>query len=209
MKPETLRRILTTPGWHRSLLIRRTAAVLLITVALVLGLRQATQEQPQALVFNRDIQAGESVSSEDVEKIAVPPHLLPAAALVDAGEVDGRVIVAATDAGEIATKHRFVETSITATNETEVTHLVPVRLAEPDIIPLLHHGDSVTIVSQSPEDGQTQVVATGGRVILASTQDSPGTLLVALPADIAREVAAASLITPLALTVTGDRAITN
>lgn len=202
----SLRRTLTTPGWRRSLLLRRVAAALLVLLALALTVREATGQDPSAVVFARDVPAGAAVTADDVSSVRVPPHLLPADALTDPGEVEGRVVTAAAQSGEIATKHRFIEIGPAGTDVSGITHLVPVRLAEPEVIPLLHHGDTVDVVTHAPDSGLPETIAAGAKVILASAQDTPGTLLVALPADDARAVAAASLGSPLAVVITGDRA---
>lgn len=202
----SLRRTLTTPGWRRSLLLRRVAAAALVLLALVLGIREATGQDPSAVVFARDIPAGGKVTAADMSTVRVPSHLLPADALTDPADVEGRVVTAAAQSGEIATKHRFIAMGPPTGHVGEIIHLVPVRLAEPEVIPLLHHGDTVTVVTHGAEDGPAETIAAGGRVILAAEQETPGTLLVALPADDARAVAAASLGSPLAVVITGDRA---
>ncbi|RNE48601.1 SAF domain-containing protein [Corynebacterium alimapuense] len=206
MRFESLRHVLSTPGWRRSMLLRRSGASLLLAGALALALLDSLAQEPQALVFERALAAGETASEQDVALVDVPAHLVPATALINPSDVDGQVVVAAAAVGEVATKDRFLDPSGAHFSTGEITHLVPLRLAEPEVIPLLHHGDTVTIVSQAPEDGSTQVIATGGRIILASAQEQPGTLLIALPAHAASEVAAASLNTALAVVLTGERA---
>lgn len=198
----TLLSVLRTPGWRRSVLLRRALAAVLLLAALALTLRDAGSSDPRVLVFSRAVPAGEVVSRDDVHPVAVPPHLLPASALRDPGEVEGRVIAAAAEAGEVATMSRFVGTDMSGSFVGNITTMVPVRLAEPEILPLLHHGDVVDVVTNGPERTGTEVIATGGRVILADTRQSPGTLLVGLPEEDAHRVAAASLGTPLAVVLT-------
>ncbi len=211
---------MTTPGWRRSLLLRRTAALVLLAAAAVTALRSAGTEAPQVVVFVRDVAAGRTVSTDDVELRAVPPEFIPAGALTSAEEVDGRVVVAAAGAGEVATVSRFLGATLTAElvsastaqRSGEPANMVPLKLAEPEILPLLHHGDTVTIVTHAGETGEPEVVAAGGRVVLATMEDetsgsgAPGTVLVALPESDARAVAAAALSTPLAVVLTGERA---
>ena len=194
--------VLRTPGWRRSVLLRRALAAVLLLAALLLALRDAGSSGPRALVFTRAVPAGEVVSRDDVHPVTVPGHLLPASALRDPAEVEGRVLAAAAEAGEVATLSRFVGKDLSGSFVGNITTMVPLRLAEPEILPLLHHGDVVNVVTDGPDRAGTDVIATGGRVILADTRESPGTLLIGLPEEDAHRVAAASLGTPLAVVLT-------
>ena len=73
----------------------------------------------------------------------------------------------------------------------ETFSMVPVPVAEPDIVPMLHHGARVDVVGQGP-----RVVASGGRVVTTGEGDA---VLVLLRQDQAAAVAAASLSEPLTL----------
>ena len=69
--------------------------------------------------------------------------------------------------------------------------MVPVPLAEPDILPMLHHGTVVDVVGQGP-----RVVAENGIVVTSGEGDA---VLVLLRRGEAAAVAAASLSEPLTL----------
>ena len=145
--------------------------------------------------------AGEAVAAGDVALRPVPANLSPDTAFPDPALVEGRVVVSAVEAGEIATTSRFVGAEVTAAlvGDREGTpNMVPLKLADPEIIPLLHHGDTVSVVAHTGE-----VIAEEGRIVLA---DADGTVLLALPGELAQVVAAASLSTPLAVVITGKRA---
>lgn len=196
-----LRRLLTTPGWRRSLLLRRAAALVLMLLAGFSALRSAGATDPQVVVFTRAVAAGEAVSAGDVALRPVPAGLSPGSAYPDPALAEGRVVVSAVEPGEIATPARFVGAEVAAAlvgGEGEAPNMVPLKLAEPEIIPLLHHGDTVSVVTHTGE-----VIAEEGRIVLA---DVDGTVLLALPRSSARVVAAASLNTPLAVVLTGQRA---
>ena len=83
--------------------------------------------------------------------------------------------------------------------------MVPLTLAEPSVIPLLQHGDTISVITQDQETGHPETITAGGKVILAGESD-PSTILIALPKSSAEKVAARSLNTPLAVILTGDRA---
>lgn len=199
-----LRKTLTTPGWRRTVLFRRALAIVLLLCALLLAFRQAGSGDPRALVFTRQVAAGETLSRDDVAVAPVPPHLLPASAFTDPAEVEGLVIIAAAEEGEVATGRRFLGPELSSGFMADITTFIPLRPAEPEVIPLLHHGDTVSIVANSAGTSSPEVIAAGGRVILADTREAPGTLLIGLPEEAAGVVAAASLTTPLAIILTPD-----
>lgn len=197
----------TPPGHRRSLQVRRLAAALLLVLAAVSALRGALIEQPRVLVFAEDVSAGQTLSDGDVTMQKIPADLMPEDALAEPSEAAGKVVTAGASAGEPVTHHRLMGSALTNTllagTTDEPATMVPVQLAEPELVGLLHHGDTVTIVTVAPEGTEPVVVATGARVIVA---DEEHTLLVALGESAARNVAAASLASPLAVMLTGDRA---
>lgn len=210
-----LKTVLTTPGWHRLLLIRRGLATLLLLMAALLFLRSLYSTDPQVAVFTTDIPAGSTITTGDVELRSVPTDLVPATAITEIADVEGRVSASAITAGEIVTTPRFIGNELissfvansTENFSSEKLNMVPLKLADPSVIPLLHHGDTISVVSQDPETGLPLTIATGGKVILAGeagTSD-PSTLLVALPENTAGTVAAASINSPLAVVLTGER----
>lgn len=211
-----LKTTLTTPGWHRSLLIRRGISGFLLILALVLFIRSLFTTDPHVVVFVTDIPAGATISSADVELRAIPPGLVPTTALLDPAEAEGRIAASTISAGEIVTTPRFVGNELIAafvSKDTEsfpgeALNMVPLRLADPSIIPLLHHGDTISVVSHDPESGLPRTIAADGRVVLAGESGTPDsdTLLIALPEATAAIVAASSISSPLAVVLTGDRA---
>lgn len=197
-----LRNTLTTPGWRRTVLLRRCLAFILLLAALLLALRQTGATDDRVLIFTRTVAAGETLSPEDVSPVPVPDHLLPTAALIDPAEVEGQILAAAAEQGEVVTARRFIGPELAATFPGDISTFIPVRPAEPEVIGLLHHGDTVSIVTHGEEGTGTEVIATGGRVVLADSREAPGTLLIGFPEEDARTVAAASLATPLAVVLT-------
>lgn len=197
-----LRNTLTTPGWRRTVLLRRCLAFLLLFTALLLALRQAGATDDRALVFMRTVAAGETLSRDDVSPVPVPDHLLPATALTEPAEVDGQVLAAPAEQGEVVTSHRFIGPELAATFPGDISTFIPVRPADPEVIGLLHHGDTVSIITHGEDGNGAEIIAAGGRVVLADSREVPGTLLIGFPGHDARAVAAASLASPLAVVLT-------
>ena len=219
---------LHAPGWHRTRLIRRAIAILLVLMAAALALHSALKKDPQVVVAVRTIDAGSTVTAEDVALRRVPQNLLPEGTFDSTDDVVGHVAVAAISPNEIPSHLRFVGSELASylvNLDTLVTNqeadsaqenlgpptLVPIKLADPTLAHLLNHGDN------APEP---ITIAAGGRVVLstlqqksggfaASSSREPGTILIALPETPAKRVAAASLTSPLAVVLTGERAKAN
>lgn len=214
-----LLQLLRTPGHRRSVFLRRVLACVLL-VAAGLSAVASTREQPRAIVMVREVSAGEKLTRDDVSLARVPSSLLPATAVGGTpDDVVGRVLLASASPGEILTTTRLLSSDLIANFGMEDAHLIPLTLAEPEIASNLHHGDTVNIVGGSTGEEEAldfehsaihgSTIASGARVISVGTTDDGArgrTLLVALPADAAEAVAAASLAQPLTVVIVGDRA---
>ena len=226
-KDMNLLSVLRTPGHRRSVLVRRVVALLLLLAAAVSAVT-AAREQPRTVVLARDVAAGHELVLGDVSVARIPSSALPATALgSDPEQAVGRVLVASAGAGEILTTTRLLSADLVANFGMEEAHLIPITLAEPEIAGNLHHGDTVNIVAgdagpgPAPApvtdvdangavfDAAASTIATGARVVSVGAAEDSGrrtTLLVALPAQAAETVAAASLARPLTVVIVGDRA---
>ena len=209
---------LRTPGHRRGVLVRRAIAVALLIAALASAL-SAAKELPRVPVFSRDLPAGAELALADVDLARLPASSIPDSALAAKPEdLSGRVITAAANKGEVITGARLLGedlvSSLVGGTGAESGRMIPVKLAEPDIIPHLHHGDTVDVVTavETGADAATptaRVIASGGRVVSTSSPEgeaSSSTVLLALPQDHANDVAAASLSQPLTVVIVGDRA---
>lgn len=220
----SLRHTLATPGHPRASLLKKLAAGALVIAAGLVGL-SGWKDNPRVPVFAREVAAGQELAAEDIEWRSLPRDVIPASVADQAGPEDlaGRVVVAAGSAGEVVTESRLLGEELThALGESagQDYHLVPIKLAEPDIAALLAHGDTVSVVSNGgtgdggelagPDAAETVVAQKGKIVSTAAAGETTGsqaaTILIALPAPAAKKVAAASLSFPLTVVVTGDRA---
>ena len=218
---------LRTPGHRRGVVVRRAIAVALLIAALASAL-SAAKELPRVPVFSRDLPAGAELALADVDLARLPASSIPDSAVAaKPEELTGRVITAAAGKGEVVTDARLLGedlvSSLVGGSEAAAARMIPVKLAEPDIIPHLHHGDTVDVVTavdaasspsdvgegEAPTTPTARVIATGGRVVSTSSAEgeaSSSTVLLALPHDHANDVAAASLSQPLTVVIVGDRA---
>lgn len=191
---------LRTPGHRRSVILRRALALALLTAALGSALINAAHADPYVVTFAREVAPGTTLSADDLELRRFPPDMVPENALRETALAEGQLLAAAAARGEVVTTTRLVGPDLSAAlladaPPGEPFSMVPVPLAEPDIIPLMHHGAQVDVVGQGP-----RVVAAGGRVV---TTGDEGTVLVLLRQSEASAVAAASLGEPLTLVLSG------
>ncbi|MDY3127427.1 MAG: SAF domain-containing protein [Corynebacterium sp.] len=197
-----------TPGYRRTLLLRRIIAGLLLFSAIALALSSA-RDNPEVLVFAHDLSPGSEVTEADITIKRLPAAAIPSGNIPHS-EVDivGLVTASHVTAGEIVTMERFIGEELISVLVPE-GNLVPLKLAEPAVAALLHHGDTVSVVTAT--DTASEVIAAGARVVSinAGTEQrasSTATVLLALAPHEAEAVAAASLSAPLTVVITGARA---
>ncbi|MCX7542246.1 SAF domain-containing protein [Corynebacterium sp. P5848] len=222
-----------TPGWRRHRAFRQATALILIVLSAVTAVSSTRSSDPWAVTLIRPVTAGTELSIEDLDLVRVPRRLQPDGTLpsVDAGV--GRIIVASGNPGQILTTTLLVDPESTARllgqagqgSDRGRPTLVPLRLADPAVVPFLIHGDTVTVLAADDGSSVTdtdrgtpgvapefRVVAEEARVVLAGTpagalgQDA-ATVLLALPEQDARAVAAVSLMYPVTVVLTGSRAV--
>lgn len=201
-----LSRVLPSPGYRRHLQIRRGIAAALVVAAVVTGTSGLLRTDPSVVVFARDLPVGATVTEADLRLVPIPAELIPPSAITDPQIAIGRLVVTAVGSGEVVTGHRvtgspLLEGFVDLADESPDLRVVPVRLADPDTVGLLRHGDLVTVVTADGDTGAPVVVAHGGRVVVADP-DNPNTVLIALPEEESHDVAAISLASPLGIVLT-------
>lgn len=188
----------TSPGHRRAVLLRRCAAGMLVVAGLLSAAHTMTQH-PEVVVFARSIPAGSTVHADDLKVVRMPGELIPEASVKtdslsetsEQGPI-GRIVVAAAGEGEVVTESKLLSqdltnqlvSNITEGNPAPQAHMVPLKLAEPDIIPLLTHGDTVNIVglaatpARTPDPALRNNTADRETVASASDTDNPGSPIV-------------------------------
>ncbi|WKD58035.1 hypothetical protein CAPI_07490 [Corynebacterium capitovis DSM 44611] len=194
---------LRTPSYRRSVLIRRCLSLLFVGTAAV-SVVSSRAAEPLVVSFARDVSAGSVVGAADLELRRVPASSVPDNAVTAVEGANGKVLAAAASAGEILTTTRLVGAELAddlTQGETsgEPFTMVPVALAEPDIIPMLYHGATVSVITATGDAARPSTIATGGRVVLAggAEKKNDATVLLLLRESQAAAVAAASLTSPL------------
>lgn len=179
------------------------AALLLLAVALALRPPGSPGGTEPLVVAAHDLAPGTALSASDIRVVRAPASLVPGSALRDPTSATGRTLAGAAGAGEPITETRLVgsrNTVLTARDPTSV--VVPVRLADPLVAGLVHPGSHVDVVALDPQGTVGTVLATDAVVVTVREQDGkPGLLLLALPADTATRVAAATLAREVTITL--------
>lgn len=155
----------------------------------------------------RDIGPGVELTEEDVRVDLVASTSLPDGFLSELDVVLGDVPAGPIRRGEVITDVRVLDSRLAEVAAGPDARIVPLHLTDPALLDLVRAGDVVDVLA-APSDGaiRPQVVASGAVVVMVSPKPkSPSSgddrvILVALPADTANAVAAATLTDAVTLT---------
>lgn len=209
---------LTRPGIQRNTFLRRSLAISLVILGISLHLASTAQTTEKVVVFTQNISPGTSITTEQITTKELSPALIPKSAVKNADDIIGATAAAFHPEGSVVTTYSTTSAellhslvpNITNNLESDPFNLVPIKLSDPTIAQLLRQGDTVTVISTSPNTTEKEVIAAGGTVIYTTRSDdknsltSPGTVMLALPTTAAETVAAKSLTSPLTVVVTGN-----
>lgn len=196
--------LVAAPGWRRTALLRRTAAGLLVVLALVLAVAPgAAASGVPVLVAAGDLASGSTLGPDRLVVREWPPDLAPAGALDDPADAVGRVLAGAVRAGEPLTDARLTGAGPRVGDGAAV----PVRLADADVAALLTPGSRVDVVTLGERATEPLVLAADAEVLTVlpaptgSTASRGPLVLVAMPRSVASRVAAAALSDQVAVTL--------
>ena len=135
---------------------------------------------------------------------------MPDSVIPSIADAEGQVIASHASAGEVVTATRLLGPDLVSAlvgDKAEGYTMVPVKLADPDVIPMLHHGNHVSVVTAG--DGSAQTVAESGIVVSTGAEEDENNsgVLLLLKHEDAEAVAAASLTSPLTV-VLGVKSVT-
>jgi Flp pilus assembly protein CpaB len=196
------------PPWVKAARTRRIAAALLAVAALALAVRgDPSAAQISVVVAARDLAPGIAVAEGDIALAPRRAADVPEGAETGVEQLAGRTVAGAIRAGEIVTDVRTLTPRLAeiAAGSAD-SRVVPVRLADPGVAALLRAGDRVDVLAgDGASDGPVRQIALAATVLLVSAEDSGGAaepvVLLALPADQAQKVAAASLTEAITVTL--------
>lgn len=198
---EAVRGLLGGPNWRRTLRLRRTAAAVLVGIAVLLvAAPRAGPAGVPVLVTAVELPAGATVRGADLAVREWPAELVPAGTLRSPDAADGRVLVGAAHAGEPLTDLRLVGAGPVPSGAAAV----PVRIADAAVAALLVPGNRVDVVTVAAQSEQPAVLAVDAPVlaVLAEEKGARGRLvLVGMSRDAATRVASATLTDQVTITL--------
>lgn len=159
------------PGWVRAVIVRRTAAALLIVAAAVFTIVDHRAAHGQSvIVAAHDLVPGQTLTATDLATRRIPGPTLPAGALRLSADGVGRTVTSPMRTGEVVTDVRLLSSRLpTALRGDEDSRLVPVRLADDAVADLLREGDVVDVLSET-----SQVLARDAVVALGVARRATG-----------------------------------
>ena len=197
---------------RRVVLARRRPLAALCAALAVLATVQANAAgpPPRTLVVTaaHDLGAGVVVRAEDLHTTAFDPDSVPTGIVPRVSVAVGRTTTGPVRAGEPLTDARLLTTSLLDGFPGLVA--APVRIGDPGAVRLLQVGDRVTLLAADPQGGSRAAVVGRDVPVVAiphDTEDAAGItsgalVVVALPDDAVRRVAAASVSSYLSVALT-------
>lgn len=202
------------PDWTRTVAARRAAAGALVLLAAVAALRPDPSDGAVAvLIATRDLSPGVTLTADDVRLESRSATTIPDGAQTNAGEVEGLMVAGPTRRGEVLTDVRLLTPRLTDAAVGPDARVVAINLADAALLDLLRPGDVVDVlaansVAPGVDSVDTpRVIASDAVVVMVSqpaqspTAGDQRVVLVALPARAATEVAGASLVQAVTLTM--------
>ena len=200
-------------GGRRVRLLRRWLAAGLLTTGLLLLFHPASARGAPAtptVVAGHDLPSGAVLHAADLKYADIPDDIRPAGALTTFEPAEGRLLSGAARAGEPITDVRLAG-GIPGPGDP-ATATVPVRLADAAVAELLRPGQRVDVVAATDGDSAPSVLADHAMVVTVSGPEPqagralgpPGKgplVLLALPSEVATQVAAISLERPVTVTL--------
>lgn len=211
LNPSPARRLaeLLRPDWSRTVAARRAAAGALVLLAAVAALRpDPDRERADVVVAARDLAPGAELTGDDVRVESLTATTIPDGAAGDPATVIGATLTGPARRGETLTDVRLLSPRLAEAAAGPNARIVPVHLDESAVLDLVRPGDVVDVIAAGAEtDVRATVVATDAIVVLVSPKQAGAgsgadrVVLVALPAHDANEVAAATLVHAVTLTI--------
>ncbi|AYJ48724.1 SAF domain-containing protein [Rhodococcus sp. P1Y] len=203
-------RLSARPAWARPLMLRRIAAGILAAAGIVVFARDSVvEDQVPVVVAARDLTPGVQLAAADIGVKEFSPSTVPDGASSDTGDVLTHTVAGPVRAGEPLTDVRILSSRLAqATIDVPDARVVPIRLSDAGVTDLLRSGDTVDVltVGEGDDDRTARVLASDAVVVLVSSdgdrqRSQDRVVLVAMSAQDATTVAAASLVSALTVTL--------
>ncbi len=127
---------------------RRLAIALLLCLAAGITVQQLTPppaDTATALAAARDLPAGSALAAADLTLVKIPPQMVNAGSLTDAGEATGKQLAAPLRKGQLLADSQLLGPGL-LTGTPPGSAAVPLRMADPSSIQLVSPGQLVNVV---------------------------------------------------------------
>lgn len=199
------------PDWSRTLAARRAAAGALVILAAVVAVRSNPQgDRSEIVVATRDLSSGVELTADDVKIESRTAATVPDGSQSDINTVIGATLAGPARRGEALTDVRVLGPRLAESVAGPNARIVPLPLADSAVLDLVRPGDVVDVLAAAVEgdrsDARPQLVATDAVVVVVSEKPKGAgngrdrVVLVAVPAHVANELAAAALLQTVTLT---------
>lgn len=198
------------PDFARTAAARRIAAGALVLLAAAAAFKpDPAGEQRDIVVAARDLSPGVALRADDVAVRRRPASTIPDGAANAVDGVIGATLAGPSRRGEVLTDARVLGSRLAGLSVGPDARAVPLHLADTAVLDLIRPGDVVDVLGALSADPEAhpQVVAHDAVVVLVSTA-SPAhgaggdrVVLVALPAPAANNLAGATLVQTMTLTI--------
>ncbi len=194
---------------RRALLRRRRLLVAaLVAVAAMAFARQVSPAPPphtSVVVAAHDLDAGVTLSPDDVRMVDLPAGLVPAAATSDLAAVIGETVAGPMREGEVMTDRRVVAPSLVA-GYPAGSLATPLRVRDASVVSLLEVGDQIDVYAAVPDDSDSARLLVTDAPVLAlpapedrSLRADGGLVVLAVDAAAAARLAQAAETAPLSV----------
>jgi Flp pilus assembly protein CpaB len=170
MRANLLTRLARFLTLHRRLVA--AVAAMLSVAALAVVLTGRDQVLVEVVTVVQRVEAGQTVTADDIRLAGVPEAFLPQGALTQAETAVGRLAAAGLPVGAIVTTDALVSSAGRASASGRL--VMPLTLTQPELVELLRPGDAVALIVSDPY-GETTVI--DDVVIVGLPQSDSGGLL--------------------------------
>ncbi|ULN46565.1 SAF domain-containing protein [Mycolicibacterium goodii] len=197
------------PDWTRTVAARRAAAAGLVLLAAVAAVRSDPRaDHVDVAVATRDLAPGTALTAEDVRLESRSASTLPDGAQSDVAAMIGATLAGPMRRGEVLTDVRVLGSRLAELAVGPDARIVPLPLGDAALLDVIRAGDVVDVLTTYDDEAngaKPRLIASDAVVALISQKPKGAgqdrVALVALPARSANEVAAASLVQALTLTI--------
>jgi Flp pilus assembly protein CpaB len=202
MRPNPLTALVRFLTTHRRFVATGAAMTCVFALAIIASGRD--EDQVNVVTASARIEAGHMITESDLTTQTMPVAVVPDAALTSSEDAIGRMSAATLSRGSILTRDNLVAESGRATTPGHL--ILPVHLAQADLLKLIHPGDRIALLITDGATNQTSIAE--DVLVVAIPEADPGGfmsasdpeyVLVDVPNETAAILASASVMSTITI----------